>query len=66
MAIYHGPNTIENLDTFFLDSVITELKENAPDVMEMLTQLARCGRFDEEGGTNSEQSHVVTLRTTAL
>ena len=38
--LYHGPNSIENFDNFSVDSVISELQSNAPDVFELLKTLS--------------------------
>ena len=66
MISYHGPNTVDNFANFSLDAVMAELRTNAPDVVELLSHLARCERF-EEGITDSNQEHIATLRsTTAL
>ena len=66
MISYHGPNTVDNFANFSLDAVMAELRTNAPDVVELLSHLARCERF-EEGITDSNQEHIATLRSiTAL
>ena len=64
MEIYHGPSTLDHLANFSLDSVMEEAKENAPDVMKLLSEFARCGRFDKEDGSTSEQSRIADIRTT--
>ena len=65
MASYHGPNSIDNFTSFSLNTLVEELRGNAPDVVELLSQLARCERFQNE---NTDDSHsIAVLRsTTAL
>lgn len=66
MASYHGPNTVGNLENFSLDVVMAEMKMNAPDVVELLLNLAKCERF-QEGDADGHQKHIASLRsTTAL
>ena len=62
MLCYHGPNTMDHLTSFSIDTVLQELRTNAPDVMELLSTLARTGRF-EEGDADDQHAHTATLRT---
>lgn len=65
MASYHGPDTVDHLKRFSLDAVMTEFSSHAPDIVDLLSQLGGCNRFDDEG--DSDPARIATLRsTTAL
>ncbi len=66
MVSYHGPNTVDHLTNFSLDVVMAELRANAPDVVQLLSHLARCERFEEGNGDgDSDQGHLATLQPCA-
>ena len=65
MASYHGPNSIDHFTSFSLNTLMEELRANAPDVVELLSHLARCERFDNEK-TDDSHSIAVLRSTTAL
>ena len=47
---------------FRLNTLMEELRANAPDVVELLSHLARCERFDNE---KTDDSHsIAVLRST--
>jgi hypothetical protein len=53
---------MDNLTSFSLDAVMSELKSIAPDVVQLLSHLARCERF----GEGEIASDLATLRATAI
>ncbi len=60
---YHGPDTIEHLESFSLDAIIIEFSATAPDVMELVRQLGNCSRHDNSDA-GDELSRIATLRST--
>lgn len=57
-TVVHGPNTIEHFGSFSIDTVIQDLKQCAPDVYRLFSQLARTDRHDDE----QESSCISQLR----
>ena len=57
-ATYHGPDTITHFNDFSMDQVITEVKNQAPDVWQLLNNLGNTGRFSED----NEQHQLAQLR----
>ena len=47
--VYHGPNTIENFQTFSIETVVSELQCHAPDAFQLLKSLS--DQKDEESVT---------------
>ena len=71
MMSYHGPDTVAHLESFSLDNCITEFKDNAPDVVELIRQLGNCSRHEgDEDGEDSDagDKHLrnATLRLTTV
>ena len=68
MVVYHGPDTVDHLKSFSLDAVVAEMRDNAPDALELVSQLGGCSRFDAgEGDAESEPARIARLRAvTAL
>ena len=40
--VYHGPDTVEHLEHFSMGDIISEFKQNAPQVHELFQSLGRC------------------------
>ena len=59
-SCYHGPDTVDRLQSFSIDSLVAEFRANAPDVVCLMSQLARSERFDED----NLHTRIATLRTT--
>ena len=57
-AAYHGPDTITHFNDFSMDHVIAEVKNQAPDVWQLLNNLGNTGRFSED----NEQHQLAQLR----
>ena len=55
---FHGPDTITHFNDFSMDHVITEFKNQAPDVWQLLNNLGNTGRFSED----NEQRQLAQLR----
>ena len=49
--VYHGPNTVENFHNFSIESVISELRNHAPDVFQLLQLLGKISDQESEGHT---------------
>ena len=49
--VYHGPNTVENFHNFSIESVISELRNHAPDVFQLLQLLGKISDQESEGCT---------------
>lgn len=66
LLAYHGPDSIEHLRGFSMDSIIEEFTMNAPDVMDLIQQLGNCSRHgDSDAG--GDHLRIATLRSaTAL
>lgn len=39
--IYHGPDSVSHFDDFSIDSMISEVKQHAPDLLQLLSSLGR-------------------------
>ena len=63
MLAYHGPDTVEHLHGFSLESLIEEFAENAPDVMDLVRHLGNCGRYEGDDDDNDENLSTATQRT---
>ena len=57
-AVYHGPDTITHFNDFSVDHMIAEVKNQAPDVWQVLNNLGNTGRFSED----NEQHQLAQLR----
>ena len=49
--VYHGPNTVENFHNFSIESIISELRNHAPDVFQLLQLLGKISDQESEGHT---------------
>lgn len=64
---HHGPDTVAHLESFSLDTITEEIKENAPDVIELLQQLGDSSRHSDDltdSAMEEPSSHLTTLRST--
>ena len=66
-AIFHGPDTIEHFNDFSIDKVMSEIRKNAPDVLDLFQSLATCDQVDEDDNEDdSKQLKVMSSICTLL
>lgn len=44
-AVYHGPDTVQHFHEFTMDTLISECKEYAPDLLKLVMQLGQTDRY---------------------
>ena len=65
-AAYHGPDTITHFNDFSIGHVITEFKNQAPDVWQLLNNLGNTGRFSEADDQQLAQLRIVSCMSLLL
>ena len=66
-AAYHGPDTITHFNDFSMDHIITEFKNQAPDVWQLLNNLGNTGRFSEDNQQQQlAQLQIISYLSTLL
>ena len=58
-AAYHGPDTVEHFDEFSMDTVVSECKEYAPDLLKLLMRLGQTDRFVPVSDASSSNRYNV-------
>ena len=59
--VYHGPNTVEHLAHFSIDSVVSELQQHVPDLHEMFQSLGKSSDDDPNIEIKIITSHHIAM-----
>ena len=54
LSVYHGPNKISHFNEFSLESVRSELKQNAPSLYQLFTALSRNTAVGDQHNSEDE------------
>ena len=65
-SAYHGPNTISHFHEFSLDRLVSEFKECAPDVWQLIDTLGNSTRFEDDYQKAIAESRVVSIMSCIL
>ena len=65
-SVMRGPDTSEHFGTFSVDSVISEVKQNAPDVYQLFQVLGKTSRCAQQGQLPTEELKAVVSLATLL
>ena len=64
MAVYHGPNNITHFEEFSLDTISTEIKQNAPALFQLFRALCHNITVDED--PTCDDTKLITSLSVAL
>ena len=53
MMSFHGPDTLSHLENFSVDGIIEELRDHAPDVLALVEDIGKCGRFEDQPSSHT-------------
>ena len=65
-SVMSGPDTSEHFGTFSVDSVISEVKQNAPDVYQLFQVLGKTSRNAQQGQLPTEELKAAVSLATLL
>ena len=64
--VYHGPDTLQNFQTFSVDEVLSEIRTHAPEVLHLFQVIGKPDRHDDPETTRISQITLISSLVTLL